>query len=210
MTTVLNLARPGPAIVEARRGAWRRISSAVGTLATVLAVVVACVAVVLAVATHLAPRGEYRAFGHPVMIMTSGSMTPVIRTGDLVVDRTVSPAAARHLRVGQIVSVREVPGSDVVVTHRIVAVVTSQDRIFYVTRGDANNAPDAVLRPAGDVVGVVEFTIPRGGYVLEALHRPVVLGLIVAALLLGFLAGPLFRLARRLDEDAPAGSGGPS
>jgi signal peptidase I len=154
---------------------------------------------VVAVATHFSRNGEYTAFGHPVLTVISGSMTPVIRTGDLIVDNPVTPEQASSLQPGQIISVREAPGSQKIITHRIVAVKVGHGTVSYVTKGDANNAPDSTLRPAPDVVGVFRFAVPRGGYVLAALHRPLVLGLLLASPLLLLLAGPLFQLARRMD-----------
>ena len=58
---------------------------------------------VIAVATHISRDGGYTAFGHPVMTVLSGSMAPVIRTGDLIVDNPVTPAQASTLQPGQIV-----------------------------------------------------------------------------------------------------------
>ncbi len=145
-------------------------------------------------------------FGHPVMTVLSGSMTPVIRTGDLIVEDPVTPAEAEHLHVGQVISVRFAPRSQSVITHRIVAVQVRHGVVSYITKGDANNAADFTPRPASDVIGVFRFAIPRGGYVLADLHRPIVLGLLLTAPLLWLLAGPLIRFGRRPDEPE---SGGP-
>jgi signal peptidase len=142
------------------------------------------------------------------MTVLSGSMTPVIRTGDLIVDNPVTAAQARQLHAGQIISVRETPYSHSVITHRIIAVQVHAGVVNYVTKGDANNAPDTVLRPSSDVIGVFRLAVPRGGYILAALHRPLVLGLLLASPVLWFLAAPLYRLARRMDED-PAESADP-
>jgi signal peptidase len=187
--------------VSARsQNGWRRAGRAASSVITVLVAMIAALAVVIAIATHFSRDGQYTAFGQPVMTVLSGSMTPVIRTGDLIVDNPVTAAQASNLHAGQIISVREAPGSQAIITHRIVAVKVSGGAVSYVTKGDANNAADTPLRPASDVIGVLRFAIPRGGYVLAALHRPLVLGLLLASPVLWFLAGPLFQLARRLDE----------
>jgi signal peptidase len=179
---------------------WHLAARAASSVAAVLISMTAALAMVIAIASHFSPDGQYRAFGHPVMAVLSGSMTPVIRTGDLIVDGPVTAAQAGHLHVGQIISVLEAPGSHTIITHRIVAVKVVDGAVGYVTKGDANNAPDTTLRRASDVIGVFRFAIPRGGYALSALHRPLVLGLLFASPVLWFLAGPLFRLARRMDE----------
>jgi signal peptidase I len=156
----------------------------------------AAAAVAAAVAAHFSPGGGATIFGRPVMTVLSGSMSPAIRTGDLIVDSPVSPVSARQLRAGQIASFRAAPGSRLVITHRITGVVVRHGTVRYRTEGDANSAPDAQLRPAGQVVGVLRWVVPHGGLVLAALHRPLVAGLLLASAALWFLAGPLYRLAR--------------
>jgi signal peptidase len=178
------------------RGAGSRCLRLLSATVSVLVSVVAVLAIVLAVATRMSPSGQYNAFGHPVMSMLSGSMTGVISTGDLIVDDPVTAAQAQHLHVGQIISVREAPGSKSLVTHRIVAVKVENGAVSYITKGDANNAPDAMPRPASDVVGIFRFTIPRGGYVLYALHQPRSLGMLLASVVLWFVVGPLWRVAK--------------
>jgi signal peptidase len=190
-------ARPVGRTVTHAPTAKRFVVRGISTTATILAAIIASLAIIAAIATHFSPRGQYVMFGHPVMSVLSGSMSPVIRTGDLIVDDPVTAAQAEHLQVGQIVSFREAPGSTSVITHRIVAVQVHDGMVSYVTKGDANNAADTPARPASDVVGVFSSDIPRGGYILSALHRPVVLGSLIASLVLGFLAGPLFRFARQ-------------
>jgi signal peptidase len=183
----------------------RLAARAASSVLAVLVAMAAVLAIVIAIATHLSRDGGYTAFGHPVLTVLSGSMAPAIRTGDLVVEDPVTLAQAQNLRPGQIVSVLDVSGSHKVITHRIVAVRVVHGAVSYVTKGDANNAPDATLRQPSDVIGVFRFAIPRGGYALGALHRPLVLGLLLAAPVLWFLAGPLFSLARRMDEkDGPS------
>ena len=199
---------------DVQKSAWRVYFDVLSTIVTVLVVMVAAVAVVIAVATHFSTDGNYTVFGHPVKVVLSGSMTPVIKTGDLIVDNPVSASDAEHLRVGQIASFRDTPGSQTIITHRIIAVRATGAQISYITKGDANQSADSVPRPASDVVGVFDFAIPRGGYILNALHTPLVLGLLLASPILWFLAGPLFAYARKLDladgsaEQEPASDAG--
>jgi signal peptidase len=183
-----------PATPAAPAGRWylRALSATVTTLVSLIAML----AIILAVATRMSHNGQFGAFGHPVMSMLSGSMTGVINTGDLNVDDPVAPAQAQHLAVGQVISVREAPGSRLLVTHRIVAVREAGGQVSYITKGDANNAADAMPRPASDVVGVFRLDIPRGGYVLAALHQPKVLFMLLISCALWFFVGPLWRMAR--------------
>jgi signal peptidase len=180
-----------------RPSAGRMCLRGLSAIATVLISTVAALAIVVAVASHFSPAGQYKVLGHPVMTVLSGSMTPAIRTGDVIVDDQVTATQAAHLQVGQIVSFREAPGSTAIITHRIVAVQDHSGQVSYVTKGDANNAADTSPSPASDVVGVFSHDIPRGGYVLADLHHPIVVGLLTASIALCLLAGPLFRYARQ-------------
>lgn len=106
--------------------------------------------------------GLSRVTPYEALVVRSGSMEPTIATGSIViVDR-----AARSPAVGAIVSFREPDGS--VVTHRIVGVEGGQ----FVTRGDANQNPDAIHRPAASIYGAVVLSLPFAGYLVHALEQP--------------------------------------
>lgn len=186
-----------PGTPSVRRSALRRLWGAFGTLVTILAVLAAAAAIVLAVSTHENAAGEYDVFGHPVMTVLSGSMTPAIRTGDLVIDSPVTANQARHLRTGQIISFRQ--GRDVF-THRIHRVEHIGGQIAYQTKGDANNAPDGPLVAPSQVVGLYSGRVPGGGYVLDALHKPAVLVPLLLAPLLWLLSTWLFGKAKEADD----------
>jgi signal peptidase len=166
---------------------------------TILVSVLASLIAIVAVASRMSSAGQYTVFGRPVLSVASGSMAPAIRTGDLIIDTPVTLANASDLRVGQIISFHASVGSQTIITHRIVAVIDRKGIEYYRTKGDANRAADAAPVPASDVLGVVQHDIAGGSYILGALHRPLVLGLLFASVLLFFLTGPLFRMSRRLE-----------
>jgi len=197
---------------ETERSALRIYLGMVSTIVTVLLAMLAAVTIVIAVASRFSPKGQYTIFGHPAMVVLSGSMSPVIRTGDFIIDSPVTTTQAEHLHVGQIVSFHESPHSITIITHRIVGVTSVDGAVAYLTKGDANNAADATPRPASDVVGVFDRTIHRGGYFLTNLHKPEVLGLLLAAPVLWFMAAPLYNFATEPDtqpEPQPAQTADP-
>lgn len=194
------------ATVKVPRSAWRRAGSILGTLVTVVIVMVAAVVVVVAVATRLSAESQYTAFGHPVLVVLSGSMSPAIRTGDLIFDDSLSAAQKQHLKVGQIVTFADPPGSQTTITHRIIKVLRQHGHVFYVTKGDANPSADIPPRPAAAPIGSYVGKVPRGGYFLTNLHRPIVLGLLLAAPLLWLIGQPLRRWAREDDEPDKSGN----
>lgn len=182
----------------------RRIASVVGTAISVVVVMIGCVGIVVAIATHFSPDGEYSLFGHPTMIVLSGSMTPAIRTGDLVIDDHVTTAQASQLQAGQIISFRSMPAAKTI-THRILALTTLGGQKAYITKGDANNAADSAPVLPSQIVGVYNTKISNGGYVLNALHQPLTLALLLASPALWFLSGMFFAWAREVEDDQRRG-----
>ena len=170
---------------------------ALSTTVTVLVALVAVLTIAIAFGSHTSASGQRTVFGDPVMTIISGSMTPTIAVGDIVVDAPVTAAQASHLQVGQIISFRAAAGSAEIVTHRIVAVRVQNGAVSYITKGDANNSADSTPRPASDVIGLYRFSIPRGGYVLVAMHTPRVLIMLLASALLWIVAGLSFWIAAR-------------
>lgn len=195
--------------VPAWRRAWDITEDVVTSVLAVALAIVTPLIVVVAIATHFSPQGQYTIFGHPALTVLSGSMSPTIRTGDLIFENPVTKAQASQLRVGQVITFHESVGSRNVITHRIIGVVHQADgTTAYQTKGDANNMVDTTLRPASTVVGVFRNRIPKGGYILNALHRPLVLGLLLASPLLWFAAEPLRRWAREEEATDPAAEAG--
>lgn len=187
---------------QGQRSAAREI---VTFVAGVVLGLVALLAIVVAISTRMSGDGQFGLFGHPVMSVLSGSMAPTINTGDLVIDDKVTPAQATNLHAGQIISFRSGANSRQIFTHRIVAVESAPaGGVAYVTKGDANGSRDGPVAPSTNVVALYQAKIPDGGYVLNALHRPLVLGLILGSPLLWLLSEPLWMLARK--EDASTGT----
>ncbi|MFB6068367.1 MAG: signal peptidase I [Halobacterium sp.] len=100
-------------------------------------------------------------------VVLSSSMSPTIHAGDVVVVDGVDPA---NVEEGDVITFE--PPSDhqidsELVTHRVVEVVRRDGELFFRTKGDANEEPDQALVPAENVVGTVQFHIPKIGYVIQ-------------------------------------------
>jgi signal peptidase len=160
---------------------------------------IACLAVVIAIASHLSPFGQYTVFGHPIMTVVSGSMAPAIRTGDLAYEDRLVPSSASHLRQGDIITFR-VGGGRQTITHRIHEVLSIRGGTAYQTKGDANNAVDTAVVLPGQVVGLYVGRLRFGGYVLNALHQPLTLALLLMSPILWLVSGWLFDQAREAEQ----------
>ena len=97
----------------------------------------------------------------PMLAVASGSMSPTLVRGDLVLVQHVAPS---EISVGTILvfSSRCLPGPTI---HRVVAVSSTVDGTpEYTTRGDANPAPDPCPVTYGEVDGRVVSVVPALGY----------------------------------------------
>ncbi len=103
--------------------------------------------------------------GYRVYAVRTGSMTPSLSPGDLILD---APAVGPYAK-GEVVTfqVPTSPNSDPVVTHR----VYQQDGEGSCTKGDANRTPDIHPVTEEDVVGEVVGVVPNGGYALVYLSQ---------------------------------------
>jgi signal peptidase I len=107
------------------------------------------------------------AFGHELIVVRGGSMEPAIGLGSVIDVVHVQPA---DLRQGDVVTLKDAAGT--LVSHRINRLVSTSDGLYIETKGDANNAPDAALVPVTQVVGRVDASVPKLGYLLYLLTLP--------------------------------------
>jgi signal peptidase len=129
------------------------------------------------------------ALGFHTYTVESGSMTPAIRTGDIVVSEPISPTDAS---VGDIVTFKDPEGSGRLITHRARAISRSQNRIDFVTRGDANTGFEHWSVPADGHIGRILYRIPAIGYPLTWIGSGIGrIGLIVIPALMLLVLGLL-------------------
>jgi signal peptidase I len=98
-------------------------------------------------------------------VATSGvSMQPHFHTGDLAIVRPAS-----NYKVGDVVAYHSTL-LHVTVLHRIIARHGNR----YVFKGDNNNFIDPVQPTRAELLGKLWIHVPHGGFVLKALHGPIV------------------------------------
>ncbi|MDE3085435.1 MAG: signal peptidase I [Acidobacteriota bacterium] len=104
--------------------------------------------------------------GYRALTTRSGSMTPTIRVGDVVVATSVSPLSVRP---GQIVTFRDPALDQQLVTHRVVSIHRVGRAVDFVTKGDANLVTEHWSVPVSGHLGRKAFVIPRLGRAVAAL-----------------------------------------
>jgi signal peptidase len=139
------------------------------------------------------------AFGSRSMVVRSGSMTPNIRTGDVVVVSPISPSEAG---VGDIVTFQDPDGSGRLLVHRVRAITRDgEGKYAFTTQGDANTTQEHWRVPAGGTIGTVAYRLPMLGFAVSWIGSPAgrVGLMIVPALALAFSA--LAGIWRRRPEE---------
>jgi signal peptidase len=118
-------------------------------------------------------------FGFIPLTVLSGSMSPTIETGDMIVVRNRTD----NLQVGDIVTYRV---GNSLVTHRVMEITTDNGNVAYITQGDANNTTDGNPITKDQIVGKYQFRIPFAGYAMANLRGW--LGIVLVIVLLTIMA----------------------
>jgi signal peptidase len=113
--------------------------------------------------------GNYKIF-----IVQSGSMAPAIKMGSIVV---VKPA--ENYKIGEVITFGSYTKLRAPTTHRIYEIKVVNSQPLYITKGDANNAPDPREISKEEIIGKVLFSIPYLGFAVDFAKKPLGFALII-------------------------------
>jgi signal peptidase len=194
MSTALKITHPKRSTGDARVSSQSAKADRTGRAAHILRKSVTATAstlLVLAVAAFLLLAIGPRVLGYQTSTMLTGSMSPLINPGDVVVTK---PAPAEEIRVGDIITYHIPVEDQRVETHRVTDVIPNPDGTIAVrTKGDANNGADPwTATITGPTVDRHVLTVPYVGTAIRALREPIVLNTLMygapAILVIGMLA----------------------
>ena len=111
---------------------------------------------------------------YEMKVVLSGSMEPAIKTGSLVFVKSFG-----DYKIGDVIMFGEDTKESVPTTHRVYDIKVKGGKQFYITKGDANNAPDSREVSKEQVIGKVVLGIPYLGYAVEAARKPLGFALII-------------------------------
>lgn len=93
------------------------------------------------------------------IVVASGSMTPNISKGDVVIIEKIKNK--RDIKVGTVIAYKY---NNIIIVHRLVKKINVGDDIYYFTKGDANKDIDNYKITENMVIGVVNIEVPYIGY----------------------------------------------
>jgi signal peptidase len=93
-------------------------------------------------------------------LVGSGSMQPVMYTGDVVI---IAKVPADMVEEGDIIQFRE--EGDITIVHRVIEIRETDNSYVFITKGDDNDKPDTDPVLPANVVGKAVYTVPRVGWI---------------------------------------------
>ena len=117
-------------------------------------------------------------FGYKAYIITTDSMKPSINAGDVSI---VKETQEDKIEIGDVITFKR---EDKVITHRITNIEEKDGKKMYTTKGDNNNLEDNEKIEYSDIKGKNVLTIPKLGYIINALENQIVFLFIVLFILI--------------------------
>jgi len=108
------------------------------------------------------------------MIVQSGSMEPSIRGGSIVMVKPVE-----DYKIGDVITFGPYSKTKPPTSHRIYDIKVVDGQPVYITKGDANNAPDLREIAKTDILGKVLASVPYLGFAVDFAKKPIGFALII-------------------------------
>ena len=116
--------------------------------------------------------------GFKSYIITTSSMEPDIKTGDVVICQKTD---AKDLKEGDVITFNK---NGEVITHRIIKIETNDEINYYITKGENNTLEDNEIVEENQIKGKMIIKIPKMGIFIKALSNNIILLIILLVILI--------------------------
>ncbi|MFR5683009.1 MAG: signal peptidase I [Clostridia bacterium] len=120
--------------------------------------------------------------GYQAYIITTNSMEPNIREGDVII---IKQCDEQTLKEGDIITFRN--SKNEFITHRIISIEEEQNEKLYVTKGDNNTIEDLEKISFNAIEGILIFRVPFLGNILLLFRNRIYLVLLALVIILIYL-----------------------
>ena len=107
-------------------------------------------------------------FTYQALTIGSGSMSPAIEKGDVIVLKSMKNEEARKIKKGDVLVYNH---DNKIIVHRVIKKSNNGETISFKTKGDYNNAKDSWTVKQEDVIGIVKFRMRWIGMPTVALNE---------------------------------------
>lgn len=107
-------------------------------------------------------------FTYQALTIGSGSMSPAIEKGDVIILKAMKNEEARKIKKGDVLVYNH---DNKIIVHRVIKKSNNGETISFKTKGDYNNAKDSWTVKQEDVIGIVKFRIRWVGMPTVALNE---------------------------------------
>jgi len=119
---------------------------------------------------------------NPIITVKTDSMLPTLIPGDQLV---ISQVGIDEIKVGDIIAFDTHFEESGIITHRVIEVSETGDKIEFHTQGDHNLDPDVWIIDEESYIGLVgEVNPPLVGFQADAVRYPLIIVAIISAILL--------------------------
>lgn len=146
---------------------FKKIILFIVNIITMFLLAIFIIALIFLVKSKTTPNHIPSVMGYRLMTVLSGSMKPLLEPGDIILIRTVNH---RNIRVGDVVTYKI--KQSLLVTHRITHINKKSNELMFKTKGDANNVEDENVVSQSQLIGLMIFCIPYGGYIAQFIRTP--------------------------------------
>lgn len=101
-------------------------------------------------------------------VIATGSMEPMIYPGDVIIIRKINYDNINTLKEGDVIQFKR---DTILISHRIIEIITKDGETFYKTKGDNNSSADSDLVTMENVRGIIKHVIPKIGWPTLILKR---------------------------------------
>ena len=125
----------------------------------------------------------------------SGSMEPTIKMGSIVLVKPVN-----SYKIGDIVTFGKITKTQAPTTHRIFDIKVNAGQPFYITKGDANNAPDQKETSQKEIIGKVFLNMPYLGYAVATARTKLGFAFIIIVPAIAIIFDQIVKIKKELKK----------
>jgi len=150
---------------------FKIIGKIFGILISIILICILVTAVYSLVQTKFLHKDYASFFGYTVFEVATGSMSPNIEIGDVIIDKV----GADNINLGDIITYK----TDAIITHRVIGI----NGDWVTTKGDANNSAEGPIKKE-EIIGKVVKIVPRVGIWKKVFLTPQVYAPIITTIVL--------------------------